>query len=353
MEKIRENPLVVYVTSSRANASAKMGSDVIPFFIEQINNVPKEKKNIDLLIVSSGGDPMVSWRMINILRERFEKINVLVPYEAFSAATLLALGADEIIMHRYANLGPVDPQITKERMNGPQKELIQFAAEDINHFLDFVKDDVGITNQTELQEAFSQITDELGAQSIGFAKRSLNLTKDLGKKLLQLHMDDNTQVLAIIEALSKSFHHHGFALSRSEAKRTGLKVEDPDEKVAELMWKIWKDIEEEMQIKTPFNPLSLFYQKDPSSVIFSPIKHIDMPLNIPPQIIGQIFNQILQNISFSEMNGIEHELFQATLESLRYSCNYKTVLRISANRDLHMNINIAASTIKSQWEVVT
>ena len=51
---------------------------------------------------------MVAWRFVNALRERVERFSVLVPQDAFSAATLLALGADEIVMHPYGCLGPVD-----------------------------------------------------------------------------------------------------------------------------------------------------------------------------------------------------------------------------------------------------
>ncbi|MDR2943560.1 MAG: hypothetical protein LBU81_00460, partial [Methanosarcinales archaeon] len=74
-------------------------------------------------------------RIITILRERFEHISVVVPYVAFSAATILALGADEIIMHPYSNLGPVDPQLSIIKPNeyGQQAQL-QFSSEDIRNY---------------------------------------------------------------------------------------------------------------------------------------------------------------------------------------------------------------------------
>lgn len=57
-------------------------------------------------------------------------------YTAYSAATLLALGADNMVMHPFANLGPVDPQITSTRQskeNNPK--LSQFGSEDLVHYL--------------------------------------------------------------------------------------------------------------------------------------------------------------------------------------------------------------------------
>ena len=136
IERIRKRPLITYVTSIKPGASVQMATDVIPFLIKQINKF-KETDSIDILILSNGGDPIVSWRIISILREKFKHVGVLVPYNAYSAATLLALGGDEIIMHPYANLGPLDPQLTFPDQNGKQKTI---GYEDIIKYVDFIKD---------------------------------------------------------------------------------------------------------------------------------------------------------------------------------------------------------------------
>ena len=117
IETARGRPLIAYITSSRQNASAQMASDVIPQFTKQLIRIPRASQEVDVLIVSNGGDPTVSWRMISLIRERFQKVGVLLPYAAFSAATLLALGADEIVMHPFSNLGPVDPQLSYPKTN--------------------------------------------------------------------------------------------------------------------------------------------------------------------------------------------------------------------------------------------
>jgi ClpP class serine protease len=53
----------------------------------------------------------VPWRLISLFREYAAKVAVLLPYRAYSAATLLALGADEIVMHPFAEMGPIDPTV--------------------------------------------------------------------------------------------------------------------------------------------------------------------------------------------------------------------------------------------------
>ena len=114
---IRKHPMITYVTSIRPNLSVNMSSDSLPEIINIVNLIPEEVKAIDFMIISNGGDPITSLRIISILRERFEHITVIVPYVAYSAATILALGADDIMMHPFSNLGPVDPQLTIAKTN--------------------------------------------------------------------------------------------------------------------------------------------------------------------------------------------------------------------------------------------
>lgn len=177
----RGRPLVVYVTSCRKNATAQMGSDVLPQFAKVLQKIPNDKSAIDILIVSNGGDPIVPWRIICMLREKYKKIGALLPWAAYSAATLLALGADEIIMHPFSNLGPIDPQLTTKRKihglpPGQNIETLSFGAEDIRYFLDFVKSDIGISDQAQLQQSFDLICKEAGSIPIGAAKRSKQLS---------------------------------------------------------------------------------------------------------------------------------------------------------------------------------
>jgi ClpP class serine protease len=86
-----------------------MAPDAVREFIYQIDAI-KETKQIDVLLHSTGGDGLTAWKLMSILRERFDALSVLIPFMAFSAATLFALGADEIIMHPHASLDPIDSQ---------------------------------------------------------------------------------------------------------------------------------------------------------------------------------------------------------------------------------------------------
>ncbi len=88
IEALRGRPLICYVTSIRPQASGQIAGDVISELIKQINEISDEYQEVDFLVVSNGGDPIAAARIVSLLRERFEKVSVLIPYVAYSAATM-------------------------------------------------------------------------------------------------------------------------------------------------------------------------------------------------------------------------------------------------------------------------
>ena len=75
---------------------------------------------LDLILHSPGGYAEAAESIMNYLRTRFSHIRAVVPHAAMSAATMMALGADEIVMGKHSQLGPIDPQITIATPEGPR-----------------------------------------------------------------------------------------------------------------------------------------------------------------------------------------------------------------------------------------
>jgi len=65
-------------------------------------------KTLNLILSSPGGEGTVVEKFVSLCREQCQKFRVIIPHEAKSAATLIALGADEIIMGPSSELGPID-----------------------------------------------------------------------------------------------------------------------------------------------------------------------------------------------------------------------------------------------------
>src|SRR6266851_8177848 len=205
-----------------------MSTDALPQIIKQIDALPNKSKALDFLIVSYGGDPMVAWRIMTLIRQRVEKVAVMIPQSAYSAATLVAFGADEIIMHPNGHLGPVDMQITTAGDSGQAKT---FSTEDISAFLDFVRENLKITDQEHVRMLFELTCKEVGSLGIGFTARSSKLAVDLGERLLALHMKDDdsrSKLRSIVENMGQRFQSHAYPVNRTEAREIGLPVAEPD-----------------------------------------------------------------------------------------------------------------------------
>lgn len=357
IEATRGRPLIAYVTSSRPNAQAQMASDVIPRIAEQVRCVPPEHTDVDLLIVSNGGDPTVAWRTVSILRERFEKVGVLLPFSAFSAATLLALGADEVVMHPFANLGPVDMQLVqRRRVTGPdghptgEIEEITFGSEDVRHLLEFLRADVGITDQDPLERAFELAIRDVGAIAIGSAKRGTNLALSMGEKLLGLHMEDKNQAKAIAESFNSAFYHHGYPVGRREAAEAGLHVVMAEDiELDDALWSVWTDVATEMAVDTPFDPLVEVMSDPVVGPQLATVPRVDIPAGLPPALAQQAFQQVLEQIHVSQQSAIDYDLLLATVESPRHRSEFRQTGKLNAVRLPDMNIQVAAMKTGVGW----
>ena len=69
LEALRNRPLIVYVTSCRRNVESQIPEDVISEVVAQLQTIPANAKELDLLLVSSGGDGTVARRIVSLIRK--------------------------------------------------------------------------------------------------------------------------------------------------------------------------------------------------------------------------------------------------------------------------------------------
>ncbi|MBE2279187.1 MAG: hypothetical protein IAE91_02255 [Ignavibacteriaceae bacterium] len=116
IEDYRKKPLIVYASQFIENLPYSIQNTIniedVDGFIDMCGSIGKDKKEVDVLLHSPGGDPSATERIVDVLRNRFDVVNFLVPHSAYSAATMLALSGNEIILSLDAVLGPIDPQIS-------------------------------------------------------------------------------------------------------------------------------------------------------------------------------------------------------------------------------------------------
>jgi ClpP class serine protease len=114
IEKHRGRPLLVYATKFLEGVPQGVPNFIdisdVDGFTDLINSI-KGRTSVDVLLHSPGGRPDATERIVGLLRGNFEEVNFLIPHSAYSAATMLALSGNHIILHPSATLGPIDPQI--------------------------------------------------------------------------------------------------------------------------------------------------------------------------------------------------------------------------------------------------
>ncbi|MCL5105135.1 MAG: hypothetical protein M1133_13610 [Armatimonadetes bacterium] len=183
-----------------------------------------DKPKIDLFIHSNGGDVTVPWRLVTLIREYTNKFAVLVPYRAFSAATLTALGADEIVMHPMGMLGPVDATVGNA-FNPPDpanpSSRLGISVEDVTAYIALIKEDAGIQHEDELVQEFTHLADKVHPLALGNVKRHILQSRSIAKKLLALHMraaTDEHRINEIVDNLTAKSYYHGHPINRTEAR---------------------------------------------------------------------------------------------------------------------------------------
>ena len=349
IEALRQRPLIVYVTSSRVGANGIMAGDVVPEILAQLQALPAGTKEIDLLIASHGGDPTVAWRIVSLLRERVERFSVLVPQAAFSAATLVALGADTIVMHPHANLGPVDAQIMvalppANGAAGPS-EAVVFGAADLEALLQFARERVGLGEQDHLAKVIEMVCNEVGALHIGKAARGAQLSLTMGENLLLTHMkapEEQATAKGIAQALNQNYFHHGYPVSRTEARKLGLKVEEPAADLERLMWEIWLDVEQELQLRAPFSAISILRANPACQALFDPAPQVDLPPGLPTALAQQVLLQALSQVTIASVPPAAYATVAGMCESPRWATRHVTRGSICAARmpDLQFRVSL-------------
>jgi hypothetical protein len=289
---------------------------------------------------------------MSLLRERFDKVGVLVPFMSFSAATLFALGADEIVMHPHASLGPIDPQITMKQSDG---NLRQFAYEDVGAFLRFLITDVGITEQAYTAPGIDKLFTAVDPINVGAAKRASELASTIGERLLRTHMtgEDKLQAKEIAENLNKTFFAHGDAVSRTRAKELRLKVADSNPEIEGLIWQAYLGLESYLQLRIPFDALQHYLSDPAAAASLTPAPAVNIPVNMPPQIAQQVWqaaaNQALQNQAAPIE--VPYVTRNALIESTRVASEHRTEGRIGASAMPNGEIRISVVISFAAWSL--
>ncbi len=263
IEELRSSKVICYVTSLRVGVPAQMADDQVRVFFEHLQRLPaKPVEKLDVFLVSNGGESLVPWRLVALFREFSSRFEVLIPYKAYSAATLLALGADQIVMHPLGEIGPIDPTVSNEyNPKDPQTgRQMGISVEDVKAYVGFIKNTVGIHHEDELVKTIEILANQVHPLALGNVERFLSQSRMVARKILATHMDQTKEehrIEEIIENLASKLYFHGHPINRKEASKD-LKLDIESNLQPELetaIWDLYKDFEDELQMTDQFNPM--------------------------------------------------------------------------------------------------
>lgn len=261
IEKERESTLLVYVAGDRRGMETKIASEIFPLFFNHLSNIGHQK-SIDLLLYSTGGITMAGYGLVNLIRGFCDKFNVIIPFKAYSCATLITLGADEVIMTKMGQLSPIDPSI--EHPLGPivplpsqpgMGRIVPVNVEDVNAYLDLAKLHAKLENEESMTKVFEQLSSKVNPLVLGAVYRARQQIKFLAEILLSYHMKDKKKIKDIVDTLTKERFSHDYLIGVKEAKNVlNLNVIDVPQTLNEKIMKLYNEYRKLLSLDTPYNP---------------------------------------------------------------------------------------------------
>lgn len=267
IQKTRGSTLLVYFTGDRHPFGSQMAEDaVIPLYehLLALANATPESKQLDLFLYSRGGNVSVPWRVVTMIREFCEEFCVLIPYKAHSAATMVALGADRIVMGKKAELSPIDPTLRRAVIGEATIPPPEISVEDVSSYIAFMRERANITDQSALAQVTSQLANQLTPLTLGSVNREYSHIRLVARKLLTSRREkiEESKITTIIESLTEKMYSHGHAIGRKEADETGLPIDMPDDSLETLMWALYKEYETMLQLNEPVDPEELLIREN-------------------------------------------------------------------------------------------
>jgi len=234
--------LLVYFTADSPIVGAMIAEDAILPMFDHVRAIGPQKR-IALYLYSPGGQMETPWKIVSMLREFCEELHLVVPYKAYSAATMIAIGTDKIHMTRKAELGPIDPALQvppSKDATGPR--LSDLGVEDIAAYLTFVRDRAKLTDQAAVASVVGTLASHLTPPLLGRLERVYSHIRVVARSLLALHKPplDDRQISTITEALTEKMYVHGHGIGRKAAREIGLDVEFLDQETDDLVWSLYE-----------------------------------------------------------------------------------------------------------------
>jgi hypothetical protein len=208
--------LITYWNNPRGSV---VHNDVVVLY-EVLEHIGKQE-TMYLFIKSGGGNGQAALRIVNLLRQYCQRLVALLPLECASAATMIALGADEILMGPMAYLTAVDTSLTHSLSPVDRdNDRVSVSLDELTRVLRLWRAEQADSKENPYKALFNYVHPLV----IGAVDRAESLSIMLCRELLGYHMADETLVNQVANALNAKYPSHNYPILFEEAQKIGLKV---------------------------------------------------------------------------------------------------------------------------------
>jgi Serine dehydrogenase proteinase len=227
IEKKLDGPFIAYWSSGNGSVCH---NDVAAFF--EVLKTLGHQKHLYLFIKSSGGNGQAALRIVNLLRQYADKITALIPLEAASAATMMAIGADEIKMGPLAYLTAVDTSLTHALSPVDRNNYsVAVSQDELNRVLRLWKESGGGSEANPYPSLYNHVHPLV----FGAIDRASSLSIKICEEILSYHLTAAKERERISKHLNSAYPSHGYPIMLREAKRIGLQVGGLDAELNDLL----------------------------------------------------------------------------------------------------------------------
>ncbi len=236
IEETKENKKFAKKDIFLFNAAIELGN--IDYFLNYVECYKKHSECI-IYFTTSGGDINAAYKMGRYFQENYDNFTLCIYGHCKSAGTLVALGANDIIMGKFGEFGPLDVQVFNkdEFLNRTSGLAIQQSLDSISDktfrlfekiFVELREKSGGnITTQTASKIAkemsiglYSPITEKVDYERFGELQRALDVVLYYG---FRLGVKED-----IVKHLAMNYPCHSFVIDIFEAKGLFSNVREPD-----------------------------------------------------------------------------------------------------------------------------
>ena len=205
---------------------------------------------------------MAGYALANLLREFSESYDVIIPFKALSGATLIVLGADNIIMTKMGQLSPIDPSVVSPLaplvpVSGSpgQVRAVPVNVEDVINYIDLARKALNVSDEELLTRLYDRMSQSVHPLVLGSVYRSREQIGFLAQMLLEGHMTDKEQIKKIIDIITRGRFSHDYLIGRKEAKEIlELPIVDVQPELDAAIVDLYNQYDDLLQLSVPYHP---------------------------------------------------------------------------------------------------